>query len=67
MVCIEYREGSMFYKETAVGPIINIVSRCVITHGWTGIKNIIPLKFLYFLSSIKPCKGIDSLQQTLIF
>ena len=46
MVCIEYREGSMFYKETAVGPITNIVSRCVITHGWTGIKNIIPLKFL---------------------
>ena len=40
----------MFYKETAVGPITNIVSRCVITHGWTGIKNIIPLKFLYFLN-----------------
>ena len=55
MVCIEYREGSMFYKETAeliylcvevkvVEPIINIL----VFHGWARIRNTIQQKFLNF-------------------
>ena len=34
MVCIEYREGSMFYKETAVGPTYSRSKSC-----WTDHKH----------------------------